>query len=132
MGRLRKSKTDMISKLRHEGYTQLEVAEKVGVHLKTVQKYDPLRTPKKKEGKSAGVIKGSYIEDIEIQLRNLGDFLSAIYLTIVDQTDYAVICPDCNKDSLFSNDKIENGREIFTCHQCGNEIYLPRTTLERK
>jgi len=43
MGRLTKSKTDEIRKLREQGYTQKETAEKAGVHLRTVRKYDPLR-----------------------------------------------------------------------------------------
>ena len=43
MGRLLKQKTDQIRKLREEGYTQKETAEKVGVHLRTVRKYDPFR-----------------------------------------------------------------------------------------
>jgi transcriptional regulator with XRE-family HTH domain len=43
MGRLTKSKTDEIRKLREQGYTQKETAEKAGVHLRTVRKYDPSR-----------------------------------------------------------------------------------------
>jgi len=43
MGRLTKTKVDEIEKLRREGYTQKETAEKVKVHLRTVRKYDPLR-----------------------------------------------------------------------------------------
>ena len=43
MGRLTKSKIDEIRKLREQGYTQKETAEKVKVHLRTVRKYDPLR-----------------------------------------------------------------------------------------
>jgi len=43
MGRLTKAKIDEIAKLRQQGYTQAETAEKVGVHLRTVRKYDPLR-----------------------------------------------------------------------------------------
>lgn len=43
MGRLTKSKIDEIAKLREQGYTQKETAEKAGVHLRTVHKYDPLR-----------------------------------------------------------------------------------------
>ena len=46
MGRLGKAKVDEIGKLREEGYTQKETAEKVGVHLITVRKYDPLREQK--------------------------------------------------------------------------------------
>lgn len=46
MGRLGKAKTDEITKLRQEGYTQKETAEKTGVHLRTVRKYDPLRVQK--------------------------------------------------------------------------------------
>lgn len=43
MGRLTKSKIDEIGKLREQGYTQKETAEKAKVHLRTVRKYDPLR-----------------------------------------------------------------------------------------
>jgi len=43
MGRLRKDIVDKIIKLRKQGYTQAETAEKAGVNLKTVRKYDPLR-----------------------------------------------------------------------------------------
>jgi len=43
MGRLSKGKIDEIGKLRQEGYTQKETAEKVKVHLRTVRKYDPLK-----------------------------------------------------------------------------------------
>jgi len=43
MGRLTKSKKDEIMKLREQGYTQKETAERVKVHLRTVRKYDPLR-----------------------------------------------------------------------------------------
>ncbi len=42
MGRLAKAKIDEIEKLRKEGYTQKEVAEKVRVHPRTIRKYDPL------------------------------------------------------------------------------------------
>lgn len=43
MGRLTKAKQDQISKLRKQGHTQKETAEKLNVHLRTVRKYDPLR-----------------------------------------------------------------------------------------
>jgi len=43
MGRLTKVKIDEIARLRGQGYTQKETAEKVGVNLRTVRKYDPLR-----------------------------------------------------------------------------------------
>jgi len=43
MGRLAKAKTDEIVKLRQQGFTQRETAEKVKVHLRTVRKYDPLK-----------------------------------------------------------------------------------------
>jgi len=43
MGRLTKAKIDEICKLREEGYTQKETAEKAKVHLRTVRKYDPLK-----------------------------------------------------------------------------------------
>ena len=40
MGRLTKAKIDQIEKMRKEGYTQQETAEKTGVHIRTVRKYD--------------------------------------------------------------------------------------------
>ena len=43
MGRLTKATTDEIERLRKEGYTQKEVAERLKVHPRTVRKYDPLR-----------------------------------------------------------------------------------------
>ena len=43
MGRLTKAKIDEIARLRGQNYTQKETVEKVGVHLRTVRKYDPLR-----------------------------------------------------------------------------------------
>jgi len=46
MGRLTKKKIDEIAKLRQEGYTQKETAQKAKVHLRTVRKYDPLREQK--------------------------------------------------------------------------------------
>ena len=51
MGRLTKVKIDEIARLRGENYTQKEIAEKLGVHIRTVRKYDPLR-----ERKPAGPI----------------------------------------------------------------------------
>ena len=42
MGRLTKAKIDEIAKLREKGYTQKEVAQRAGVHMRTVRKYDPL------------------------------------------------------------------------------------------
>jgi len=46
MGGLTKAKIDEIARLRGQNYTQKETAEKVGVHLRTVRKYDPLREQK--------------------------------------------------------------------------------------
>lgn len=42
MGRLVKTKIDQIAKLRQEGYTQKEVAQRLHVHPRTIRKYDPL------------------------------------------------------------------------------------------
>ena len=46
MGRLTKTKVDEIVKLRKQDYTQKETAEKLGIHVRTVRKYDPLREQK--------------------------------------------------------------------------------------
>jgi hypothetical protein len=42
MGRLSRAKIDRIEKLRKKGYLQKEVAQMVGVNIKTVRAYDPL------------------------------------------------------------------------------------------
>ena len=47
MPRLPKKKLDAIKKVRLEGYTQKETAERVGVDIKTVKAHDPLRSERK-------------------------------------------------------------------------------------
>lgn len=65
MGRLTKAKIDEIARLRREGYTQAEIAQKVKVHVRTVRRYDPLR-----EQKPAGVTP-EQVKEIEESCRRL-------------------------------------------------------------
>ena len=65
MGRLTKTKVDEIAKLRKQGYTQKETAEKVNVHLLTVRKYDPLKQNRscgERHKTFADIFKGSVSE----------------------------------------------------------------------
>jgi len=43
MGRISTARIEQIGKLRRKGYLQKEVADKLGLDVKTVRKYDPLR-----------------------------------------------------------------------------------------
>jgi len=98
MGRLTKKKIDQIAKLRGEGYTQIEVAEKTGVCLKTVRKYDP------------GSISGSAKEWRELQslpdrvkrLEEIIKTLSALARNyemekLREGDEYLAWCPKCDK-----------------------------------
>jgi hypothetical protein len=80
VGRLQKSVVDKIAKLRKEGYTQAETAKKVGVHLKSVQKYDPLR---QSVGRGiSGSPKTRTTGDLVSILKTQGDFIDAILMTL--------------------------------------------------
>ena len=86
MGRLRKTKVDMIVKLRRQQYTQVETAEQVGVHLKTVQKYDPLRRPKRTVTNEEA--DHTSIADLKMGLANLTAWVEGILATFLIKIDY--------------------------------------------
>ena len=65
MGRLTKTKVDEIVKLRKQNYTQKEAAEKLGIHVRTVRKYDPLREQK------SGSSTTEQVKELEEDLREL-------------------------------------------------------------
>jgi hypothetical protein len=120
MGRLRKAKIDMIGKMRQEGYTQAETAEKTGVHLKTVQKYDPL----KRSGKAASPRKTGSVskEDLEFRLRTLEDWIAAIYYTLLDKLGTRVACPECCEYELFTDEEDE---DLYICKNCHYRMRAP-------
>ncbi len=80
MGRLTKARIDEIARLRGENYTQKEIAEKLGVHIRTVRKYDPLR-----ERKPAG--------PIAAQLKEIKEACSGLIAQgLVDEESDGRIC----------------------------------------
>jgi transcriptional regulator with XRE-family HTH domain len=121
MGRLRKKKIDEIAKLMSEGYTQLEVAQKTGVSLKTVRKYDP------------GSISGSAKEWRELQslpervkkLEEIVKTLSAIAWTYRIDKDYEFsgYCTKCDNVVIIEWGTDKKTRESYGhCPECGTRI----------
>lgn len=124
MGRLTKAKIDLIVKYRKAGYTQGETAEKTGVHLKTVQKYDPLKRPGPAE--RAGSVKASPEQDLESRLRDLGDWIGIFQIALVD-TNTDLKCPRCFHSRLGLDHDDDN---LYVCKKCGYKLRSPRRTLD--
>ncbi len=117
MGRLQKSVVDKIAKLRREGYTQAETAERVGVHLKSVQKYDPLR--QSASGATAGSSKAMSAGDLVAIVKTQGDFIEALLTTLRLEINVKRIrCPSCMEGGI----EEENG--LYTCQKCGYAIEM--------
>ncbi len=117
MGRLRKSVIDKIVKLRKENYTQAETAEKLHIHIKTVQKYDPLRrSADERTARSPETLSN---RDLVAILKTQGDFIDAILLTLIlDTQAKRVRCPSCLEGGL----EDENG--VYTCQRCGYKMRM--------
>ncbi len=112
MGRLQKSIVDKIVKLRKEGYTQSETAEKVGVHLKSVQKYDPLR--RSASGGTIGSLKTRSTGDLVAILKTQGDLIDALLTTLRFEVEVKrILCPSCMEGGIVE----ENG--VYICSRCG-------------
>ncbi|MFH0768757.1 MAG: helix-turn-helix transcriptional regulator [Chloroflexota bacterium] len=117
MGRLQKAEIDKIAKYRKEGYTQAETAEKVGVHIKSVQKYDPLRQPA--GGEAIGLPQPMTTRDMVALLKTQGDLIDAALLTLRFETNARrIVCPKCLEGKLDE----ENG--VYTCLDCGYAMKL--------
>ena len=115
MGRLRKSIIDTIIKLRKKGYTQAETAEKTGVNLKTVQKYDPLR-----KSETTTTIKPPerpHVDDLFVEC--VGDWIDSITKTLRFNLHTELTCPHCMGKLKLD----EEGS--FSCGHCQNWMPLP-------
>jgi len=121
MGRLTKKKIDQIARLRSEGYTQIEVAEKAGVCLKTVRKYDP------------GSIAGSAKEWRELQslpervkkLEEIVKTLSALATSyqLEKGDEYLAWCPKCDNVVVMEQATDKKTKETYyQCSHCGTPI----------
>jgi uncharacterized protein YkuJ len=121
MGRLTKKKIDRIAKLRSQGYTQIEVAEKEGVCLKTVRKYDP------------GSISGSAKEWRELQslpgrVKNLEEVvktLSALATSYQFEKDgeFVAWCPKCDGQVITKRmEHKKTKKSYYGCARCRTPI----------
>jgi DNA-binding XRE family transcriptional regulator len=129
MGRLSKAKIDRIQNLRKKGYLQKEVAQMVGVNIKTVRAYDPLlRTPKTE----AKVVKEPEEPKSNIELYkdlvNLANWVTILSLYLPDD----IHCPNClfppslkpkRKPKTVVLKVLENGD--YKCPECGTVFVSP-------
>jgi ribosomal protein S27AE len=110
MGRLRKSVVDRIVRLRKQGYTQVEVAEKAGIHLKTVQKHDPLRRSRKTEHEE--LTTGVPVKGLESDIKALEEWVYSLWWTIRHELRANLLCPKCLEGVLDDPDG------PFVCQKC--------------
>lgn len=125
MGRLRKAKIDSIQKLRQQGYTQAETAEKVGVHLKTVQKYDPLRKSKKSEDIS--LLTQLPFSDLDYFIDSLLWWIMCIEYTLEMRLETKILCPACDGRGTIQYDK---KKHTLVCNYCESESPSPSEIWE--
>jgi transcriptional regulator with XRE-family HTH domain len=121
MGRLVKAKIDEIAKLRLEGYTQKEVAQRLHLHPRTVRKYDPLHQERLQERS---------VEDrlsaLEEAIRTSWDWIGLLHMTMLlsDLGDILVHqeyeCPRCRGKLGYDDDE-----ETYVCNECGHKFSNP-------
>lgn len=98
MGRLAKAQTDEITKLRQEGYTQKEIAERLNIHPRTVRKYDPSHVVRRRGIRSTEDRLGALEEGVRASW-DLLDLLNSAMLRfdklrhILEETTFP--CPRC-------------------------------------
>jgi len=126
MGRLTKKKLDAIKKSRVDGYTQKETAERVGVDIKTVKKYDPLRRERQEASQERRVerletICNSLAAELSSETEEFEVFRAAVCRILrkqgIELEDYVhdveeSRCPKCRGDMM-------HDKSHFRCHQCG-------------
>lgn len=118
MGRLRKSVVDQIVRLRNQGFTQIEVAEKTGIDIKSVQKYDPKR--KSREAAAAKLAEAAAIDRLEREIKCLGDWIDAIVNTLRFHANVELMCPSCMAGTLGFRDEADT----YSCKSCGYEMSI--------
>jgi transcriptional regulator with XRE-family HTH domain len=126
MGRLTKKKLDAIKKSRVDGYTQKETAQRVGVDIKTVKKYDPLRRERQEVSQERRIerletICNSLAAELSSQTEEFEELRGAMWRILheqaIDLEDYVhdveeSRCPKCRGDMM-------HDKSHFHCHQCG-------------
>ena len=117
MGRLYKAKVDSIRELLKQGYLQKEVAEKLGVHVRTVRKYDPSSMPSTSHsGSTVSVL--DLVRDTIAWILDYMDFIeSSLQLDKIRNGR----CPRCS-EKKFEFDAI---RLIYSYANCGYSLVSP-------
>jgi hypothetical protein len=119
MGRLTKAKIDQIAILRKEGYTQQEVAQKIGVHVRTVRKYDVTSTQNGLDNKIAS-------RNAQQAILVIMEWLSVLLYPLFLNGKEDLYCPCCLAESM----SYDSEAETFLCRQCGHKMILPRDVCE--
>jgi len=120
MGRLAKAQTDEIAKLRKEGYTQKEIAERLHVHPRTVRKYDPLRQERSEERSVE-----NRLSVLEEAIRVCWDYIDLIYVAVLRSAigecleKETYLCPRCNGKLIYDEDKV-----TYICKKCGHKFSI--------
>jgi transcription initiation factor TFIIIB Brf1 subunit/transcription initiation factor TFIIB len=116
MGRITKEKIDQIGKLRKEGYCQKEIAQKVGVSVRTVRKYDPTRKSKSESPYPTEQRLRAIWEVIPLIL----DWLDVLIPLLLYEEKHA--CPRCRSDET----EFHLEESIFYCSDCDLSLFFPR------
>lgn len=119
MGRLVKAKTDAIAKLRQEGYTQKEVAQRLHVHPRTVRKYDPLHQERLQERSVE-----DRLSTLEEAVRTSWDWIELFHTAMVRHPGLGselygdeYICPRCQGELVYDDEE-----SIYICSWCGHKL----------
>ena len=121
MGRLTKRMIDQVIAHRREGYTQTETAEILGLNLKTVRKYDPLRKGSVEEtipGRLSLPVRVDLIENLVYQLG-----VQLWHHFTFDESELPLfVCPYCEGQiplAVVTAETAQGERLItFACRQC--------------
>jgi len=120
MGRLAKAQIDEIAKLRKEGYTQKEIAERLHVHPRTVRKYDPLRQERSEERSVE-----NRLSVLEEAIRVCWDYIDLLYWAVLRSAigecleKEMYLCPRCNGKLIYDEDKV-----TYICKKCGHKFSI--------
>lgn len=128
MGRLSKARIDQIARLRNKGYLQKEVAQRVGVNIKTVRAYDPLARPAKREAEDVEKLDAMSAVEIHRDLGVLAKWLVIMSLSLPEE----IPCPICLYPS-FLEPKMKSRTVIlkmlddgdYKCPECGTVLTSP-------
>ena len=117
MGRLFKARIDAIKELSKEGYLQREIAEKLGVHIRTVRKYAPTNRPTS----SGSNLLGSVPESVRDTIAWILDYIEFIESNLELDKIRNGCCPKCS-EKQFELDAI---KFVYECGNCGYKLVLP-------